>query len=458
MDQVRNGCADFWFTYKTPKLVSVRDQKLGVLFNFLQLSVIGYLAIYICGYQCKHLVAQKAEGLTRLTIQQPTKACNPLKNTCDSNYTDAARLPYCTQYQGDQTVSEKHQFECMFHDGIDISYEIPVPGTLFATTRYSEFKQKRECKPTAPDYGCRGQLYRGSEGAGDYGEKTFYMADIERFTLLFGHGFEANDGSGKILKGQGAELDGYIKAGGQGSSAKSYNMKDSPLGSVFRIKHLGDVISIGDLLRLTSPDMDVTLDSINEDNGMPLRYNGLVILVHITYTNRQNFDIFGQTTPYYLMTAQKLEISEFKKMYRYDKHWAYVDERLVSDNHGVLVVTKLGGDIMFFQWLHLFQVLTTAVGFLAVARILSDFVMAHLHAHKEKYNLLKYQRVKDFNMQHIQDPGDAPNHTLHPYAKLQDLHDTLKSVDSELLRNAAKDSSTVEHSELLHRVLKKCAD
>jgi len=379
-------------TYKTPKLVSVRDKKLGLLFNLLQLTVIIYLVVYVCAYKCKHLVKEKATGLSRLTIQQPTKGCNPLDHGCDSNFTAATKLPYCTQYKGDLKVPD--QQACMFHDGVDISYEIPVPGTLYAISRYSKFKQKKDCDPeSSDDFGCHGTLYRSAK---EKQEQTFYMADIERFTLLLGHGFEASDDNGKVVSGQGAHLTGYMKPGGA-RSQKMYNIKkkDSPLKSVFRINGLGDVISIGDLLRLTSPDMDITLDSMGAEK-MPYRYNGCVIVVHIEYTNYANFDIFGHAEPYYIMTAQRLKISEFKKMYRDDNEWTPVEERLVVDSHGVLVVVKLTGDIMFFQLLNLFQVLTTAVGFFAIARVFADWVMSNLMHHKQKYNLLKYQQAKDF--------------------------------------------------------------
>ena len=66
----------------------------------------------------------------------------------------------------------------------------------------------------------------------------------------------------------------------------------NPLGSVFRLRGLGDVISVGDLIKLTSSDMDVTLDTISS-GGMSLRYNGCVILVCVEYANKEPFDING---------------------------------------------------------------------------------------------------------------------------------------------------------------------
>jgi hypothetical protein len=449
---IKEGCASFWFTYTTPKLVSVRDRKLGLFFNFLQFSVIVYLAIYVCGYKCKHLVKEKATGLTRLTIQQPTKGCNPLDRTCDSNFSAATKLPYCTQYRGDLVVPD--QQECMFHDGIDISYEIPVPGTLYAISRYSKFKQKKDCDPeSSDDGGCHGALYRSAK---DAHESTFYMADIEHFTLLFGHGFQASDDNGKIVKGQGAELDGYLKPGGPASpKAYSITSKESGLRSVHRIKNLGDVMSIGDLLRLTSSDMSVTLDTLGADDK-PLRYNGCVIVVHVQYTNSQPFDIFATSKPYYIMTAQRLKISEFKKMYRDDRGWAPVEERLVVDSHGVLVVVELTGDILFFQWLHLFQVLTTAIGFFAIARVVSDMVMAKCMTHAEKYNLLKYQVTKQFE-QEAPDTGLLSSGVFSTGGSMDSDTSTRggdkESKHSKILKTCADDKKAPANMDLLHILL-----
>jgi hypothetical protein len=436
---------EWFFTYKTPKLVSVRDKKLGILFNLLQLLVVIYLAVYVCAFKCKHLVKEKATGLTRLTIQQPTKGCNPLDHSCDSNFTAATKLPYCAQYNGDIKVPDRQ--ECMFHDGVDISYEIPVPGTLFAISRYSKFKQKKDCDPeSTDDFGCHGTLYRSAK---EKQEETYYMADIERFTILLGHGFEASDDSGNVVSGQGAHLEGYMSPGGA-KSEKLFNIKkkDSPLESAFRINGLGDVISIGDLLRLTSTNMDVTLDTIGSEN-MPLRYNGCIIVVHIEYTNRRMFDIFARAEPYYVMTAQKLKISEFKKMYRDDNEWTPVAERLVVDSHGVLIVVKLTGDIMFFSLLNLFQVLTTAIGFFAIARVISDWVMSNVMHHRNKYHLLKYQVAKDF--ENSAAPTSSAYHQLNHVSPSDEVvHD---NEHSKLLKDCAHVGEPPLGEDLLHVLL-----
>jgi len=284
----------------------------------------------------------------------------------------------------------------MYRDGIDMTHQLPVPGTVFAISRYTKFSQRKDCDPKASnDFSCRGTLYRSR---GDEQAQTFYMADIERFTLMFGHGFQTQ-GSDARVSGDGARLKGYLRPGGNtGKVSYDIEAKDNPLKSAFRIHGLGDVISIGDLIKLTNTEMNVTLDTISHEN-MPLRYNGCIIIVKVEYSNRQPFDILGQAEPYYTMTARRAPISEFKKMYRESGNLNPTDERIIVDSHGVLVVVYIVGDVMVFQALHLFIVLMTCVALFALARVVADLAMSACMGRKLRYAVLKTQAAKDFSEQ-----------------------------------------------------------
>merc|ERR1711871_1316783 len=70
--------------------------------------------------------------------------------------------------------------------------------------------------------------------------------------------------------------------------------------------------------------------------------------------------------------------------------------RLVKNVHGILFLFRVTGFIRVFEPMHMMQVLTTAMVSLAMASVVTDFIMMYGLKFSGKYTLLKYQLSPDF--------------------------------------------------------------
>jgi hypothetical protein len=86
---------DKLLAYETSKLVRIEDRKLGGLY----LLLVGLALCWVVGFQIlygnEHFQLFDVQGTWRVTIQQPTKGCNPNKPDCEDDFTPHNQLPYC---------------------------------------------------------------------------------------------------------------------------------------------------------------------------------------------------------------------------------------------------------------------------------------------------------------------------------------------------------------------------
>merc|ERR1712032_226994 len=127
----------------------------------------------------------------------------------------------------------------------------------------------------------------------------------------------------------------------------------------------------------------------NDDDGFTRRWNGGVIHIDITYSNKKHFDIFGTADIKYVMHPTLTPMLEFKKMYTDAED---NDANRVLDNvHGFLLVAKVSGHLRVFDLQNLLQVLTTSIGLFALASKVVETLMVKCGPHKESYQLLMAQ-------------------------------------------------------------------
>lgn len=436
--------ADAWMSsYSTPKFVKISDRTLGYSHKGFQLGILLYIGIYTCLYQCMHLVKLPVSGVTRLTVQQPTKGCNPMKSDCDSDFRARNDLPYCMHNAHAQSNSTSvasdprrtHQLNCIYWDGIDLTDDIPVPGTLFVRSRLTTFVQKRDCDPdNAKDFGCHGAIYRSP--ATSESSESYFIADVERFTLLFGHGYEAtNIDTGAVIRGENTDVRGFIQSHEGVKEIPSSPSNDYVFPSMFRLKNLGDVISVADLLKAADPDGKVHMETIRDpEHNMTLRWQGGILNVRMHYTNKELWAFRGHGEIKYTMSAHLLPISEFKKMY--GRKSADLMERTVVDVHGLLVIVEVKGDFFVFEWVYLLQMLTTSLAMMVAARTVVDFLMAHALSKSAHYRLLKHQPASGVSEAHSEKDGySSLTATYHQCSDIMErcVQEKVPPKDEELL-------------------------
>jgi len=188
------------FQYQTPKMVVLKDRKLGLTAIGLKLTIFVYIFIWLILYQGKHLSVADVDGVYRLTLQQPTKnMCNSEDINCDSNYTTLSKLPYCIQSPEPYVTREGEQGvkrQCFNYDKVE-AFVDNEQGVLLPT-RGRRYDQVRGCWASeANGWECNGAPWHFTNQDGTIQKQKgeakanwdWFIADMEDFTLMIDHTF-----------------------------------------------------------------------------------------------------------------------------------------------------------------------------------------------------------------------------------------------------------------------------
>jgi len=193
--------ADELLAYETPKIVRIRDARLGVLYYTLVLCILSYIVGYQIFYNNQHFERRDVVGTTRMTIQQPTKGgCNPNDVGCSSDFPSLESLPYCIQYAGNSSVVKtEHKGNCIFADQHTLSPYGMLGDVMLVPTRIDYMKEKKGCQPRpANDWTCDNEYEVDSRPTSNY------IADIEEYTIMLAHSFKRS-----YVSGNNGEYLGY---------------------------------------------------------------------------------------------------------------------------------------------------------------------------------------------------------------------------------------------------------
>lgn len=400
-------------------------------------------------------------------------------------------LPYCEQYQGKKKEPEGGwakpssfvpwsdalyqdgeelkkagmQNTCLYKDNINLTFSFPVPGTLFLQTRASKLLQKKQCEPSKHDeWKCDGSLWQMES---EESKEDYYFADIERFTLLVDHAYRVKmPMTGEVKIGSAGQYDGCAKA--------EYGEECNPIGhrpdknglypSIFQLGGLGNIVSLGDLLRLSHKRGEKILDDIHPKHKDTLRWNGGVLQINVEYENEHEFKPLGDGEVKYQLSAQLLAQSEFKNMFGHEEG----NQRMVHDTHGFLILANVQGTMYLFDWTYLFQVLTTSVGMMAVASVVVDMFMTTVMSHAKQFSILTTQPSINFDKPdnvdralsmaskaygRLNQQESAELEEVHESTRQDKVHVKLLDKMSETATAAAGNSYDDERDKLMHILL-----
>lgn len=136
--------------YTTQKQVLIHDRHLGCLYYCWVLLVLTWVAGFQILYGNNHYKLRDVKGSTRLTIQQPTKGCNPNKPSCEDNLTPMSELPYCSAFTGEKEEGKtypKHKRKCLYADQHELLPQGMLEGKMFIPTRIDHMVEKKNCEP-----------------------------------------------------------------------------------------------------------------------------------------------------------------------------------------------------------------------------------------------------------------------------------------------------------------------
>lgn len=146
---------------------------------------------------------------------------------------------------------------------------------------------------------------------------------------------------------------------------KNEDLAKTDTANIRKIKN-GDVIKVSDLLDYVDVELDaVDATSSDGSNNTANRYEGMVIIINIHYTNWKQYTWPNKLPPAYFYSFSLAPAGEYKLMQNsLAMHLARKDPdrtRQIYDHHGIFIIIKQSGCIGQLSWEHLVFILITFI-------------------------------------------------------------------------------------------------
>jgi hypothetical protein len=396
---------DNWLSYSTVKLVTMRDRYLGILHHAFQTAIFIYIIVFVIIIQKGYMAYDQPSGSVQYTARRCTQGdfCPPIALS-NLSYCSEAQSEGANRIDGCRLLDE---FESVF--GLDSQ-------AFYAVTRVTDTLQVRNAS-------CPDKLYRadgetcaafwsavspqfladnGNSSAADNwawtggvgNPVTYYIPQIENMSLKLEHninalGFLEARPDSDTLQGVNKDMEGKLK----------YLTSDST-GRIL------DFIGLLKLDRDLPPEENVfftlgeLLDAAGVQDGLEtregstsLRYDGVVLILVITYSN--SYPAFVATDSIrYDIKVFRVRGSQFKYEFAVPLPNG---ARIKRNTHGVRMLFLQKGQLGRFSFQVLLVQLVSALALLKVATTIVDLIAVQLLPHKAYYKDLKYQISRDFS-------------------------------------------------------------
>eukprot|EP00927_Polykrikos_kofoidii_P076820 TRINITY_DN73847_c0_g1_i1.p1 TRINITY_DN73847_c0_g1~~TRINITY_DN73847_c0_g1_i1.p1 ORF type:complete len:525 (+),score=55.69 TRINITY_DN73847_c0_g1_i1:81-1655(+) len=229
------------------------------------------------------------------------------------------------------------------------------------------------------------------------------IRDVGSIGMIQSHRIGATDRRhGRLKRSDSWSIRTQSKLVSEEARARKYAMDarldvlDSPVISITN----GDIFSIDQLLRIAGIDLDELVDG---EAGSPRTYRstGLVLVVLIEYTNQRNW-IGLRTFPWHATPHPEYTISvTTAPSPRFKTRSAYTDQddgkRVFIERNGIRIVVQQQARILVWSWTNFLVILTTSLGLLKVADMITEGLALYGMRNSKAYSDLKYERSIDFN-------------------------------------------------------------
>jgi len=355
--------------YNTAKIVTIRDARLGLLHYGFMLAIVIYILVFTILIEQKYLLTERPIGSIRLSL---LKGKAPV---------ELEEMLYCQL--PNRTTSVNVSFPCIYQDELFVVFPETEATAMLATTRYTYMQEELNCSLFESPY-C---AYNTTSS------NTYFIADIEHFTLLIDHtvyapivGIKEN---AKSLKGSMSYFNG------------STMHLAGPPNNVIGEPGLPDIIQLQTLLQgagITS------LDSVSQVNASStLRYDGLVLMIFIVYSNTKTYNLHDVSYTYMptLITG-----TEFKSVEPILGEGTY---RQVYNRHGIRMIFVQDGLLGKFDFQTMLLTFVSGLGLLTVSTIIVDMIAIYLLPQKKVYEDYKYQRTDNFRWSPLRSDMGEPD-------------------------------------------------
>ena len=265
----------------------------------------------------------------------------------------------------------------MVWEEFDVLYPASENGAAFLTTRVT-LSSTPITQPgcTMPGFEATSTAcaYRHSS-IEDAGNKTsFFIADIEEFTLKINHGVagEQTDifATSASMPGKLIDVEGNV----------IQRWPDEARPNLPR-----DILKVSTLLRAAGVDLNAEMPGTGES----IRNAGIQLVVFVEYENR----VSDPNSLKYTYSVRQLGNDEFKS----EEAKFIGDELWLYNRHGVRIVFAQVGELGKFDFLTLLLNLVAAFALLSLSTLVVEFFMLKLLPQKAHYERYKFITTDDFS-------------------------------------------------------------
>lgn len=369
---------DNLLSYKTVKIISIRDKRLGLLHYFFMFLIFVYVVGYTIVWQKRYLITASPIGSIRLSLKEPDTRPPP------------SNLTYCldnSTYSSSFDSFHKKKLQCRYWDAPLVLYPGMESSSMFISTRVNiEYEylynnvtgQNCSAEMLSPD--CK---YIPSKE--DPLIET-YIADPERFTIMIDHAVYAPRVG---IQRDGTSLDGYIK-GPDGEKMEVPHTDHQRVGE----PGVADIISVATMLKAAGvDDLDAESDYIspkNDSHRESFRYAGAVFVVYMVYSNTETYDLYDVQYYYQVTRLKKTEFKSVQPILTKN-----IDKRKLYNRHGVRLIFQQVGNLGKFDFQTLLLSFVSGLGLLAAATFVVDLLALYLFPQKKIYRAYKYLQTKE---------------------------------------------------------------
>lgn len=401
---------DELFAYSSPKVVRIKDRRLGILKYSFSILIFFYIVGYNIFWNLGWAKMTVPEGMVRFSLQSPTintvtkrTRCGFETPNCQSDFTPWEQLPYCRS-------TYVKPLPCITLDSYSSSWV--NPNSFKVATRMEETDDEVNCVPNATTV-CS-KLWKKAVGNTQPLNKS-YVADVDRYSVLIQHAIDVKGVNSRLLKGtlvskNKALCDSLEEARKESNTGRVRNLPPGEEG-VCQIKPHDsyDCEETGENCGFDVFDLKVLMQAAETSERMnpldgpkPSRYDGLTIAMDVYYTNIPEGSLFPT-----------MDSSPLRKTYTYvvrkiggaKTEWTNTEvgfdnykRRKVKTYRGINVVATVRGSWYEFDITTLLIQMTTSLALFALANTLVEAVMLKLLPLRGVYSTMKIQDTKDFSV------------------------------------------------------------
>lgn len=355
-DKIKQLDPDQLFAYNTFKTVRIQDKRLGLLHYGFLFFVILYILVYTLLIEKKYLLTDTPQGSFRVTLRRPSEP------------TPLGDLPYCSQTA--PSYRNFTNYPCYYYDEELVVFPVTEQSAMLAATRITETYKNLTCNWDDPT--CTYDEYER--------QFAFYIADLERFTLMIDHAIYATNldiqRNAQQMKGEILGLDG------EPLIYESPNQVGIPGElDIMEMKLLFEAAGLQDL------DFDCEVDGTDYDDPKTCRFTGIVLLVIIDYSNTFSFNT-GDIR--YKISVRQVQKTQFKSEQQifYDD---FPNSLLEWNRHGVRLLFKMTGTVGTFDFQTLLINIIAGAALVSFAAIAVDVMAIYLLPQSSSYRQYMYE-------------------------------------------------------------------